>query len=358
MKRHAWWAMKLGAARLAHRLGLTRLLLHAQRRRPLLLRYHRVYPDGTQPFYELGIPRSIFEAQLDFLKRHFRVVSLEEICTSLKSPGGALPERAVAITFDDGYADNYTEAFPALRARGLPATLFVCPGQIEQGGPFWWDRLARAVFTQRLEAITVDLGRGAETFPLNGMPSRRAFLEHAREALKAVSTTSARQTIERIEATAGTGPDDPAVEASLLSWEQIRKMQGEGIEVGAHTLDHPILSQLLPREAEWQITESRRRLEDRLGQPVRWFSYPNGKAVDAGPEIRRMVREAGYEAAVSTIEGRVSRESSLFWLERKGMPLGSTTDLEGRFSESLFATETSGLYDLLFQRRRRERGLH
>jgi peptidoglycan/xylan/chitin deacetylase (PgdA/CDA1 family) len=358
VNRRTWWTVKVGVAIVARRLGLVRLLLHAQRKRPLLLRYHRIYPDGTEPFYELGIPRSIFEAQLDFLRRHFRVMSLGEICDALKDPARALPERALAITFDDGYADNYTQAFPALRARGLPATIFVCPDQIEQRGAFWWDRLARAVFAQRPETVTVDLGRGPQSFLLNGVPSRRAFLEQACESMKDVPTAEARQMIERIEATAGNGPDDPAVEASLLSWEQIEEMLGERIEVGSHTLDHPILAQLDASEARRQIVESRRRLEERLGRPIRWFSYPNGKAIDAGPPIRRMVREAGYEAAVSTIEGRVSRSSSLFWLERKGVPLGSATDSKGRFSESLFATEMSGLYDLLFQRGRRERGLH
>lgn len=358
MNRQALRILKLAVARAAHRLGLIRGLLHMQRKRPLILRYHRVYPNGVTPFYELGMPLSVFEAQLDFLKRHFRVLPLPDVCAALKNPGRALPDRAVAITFDDGYGDNFTQAFPALRARRLPATIFICPDNVERGEPFWWDRLARAILDHRSDAIALDIGRGPETFFLDGMRSRRRLMDHACEALKSLSTARARQTVESLEASAGEGPVDPSVEATLLSWDQIEVMAGAGIEVGAHSLDHPILSQLHPSQAQWQIVESRRRIEQRLSRPVPLFSYPNGKAIDAGPEIRRMVREAGYEAAVSTIEGRTSRQSDPYWLERKGVPLGATTDLRGRFSGSLFATELSGLYDFLFQRRRRERALH
>jgi peptidoglycan/xylan/chitin deacetylase (PgdA/CDA1 family) len=358
MIRAAWGGAKLLAAEAACRLGLVPRLLHLQRHRPLILRYHRIYPDGVKPFYELGIPRSVFEAQLDFLKGSFQVLPLAEICAALKDPRRPFPARAVAITFDDGYRDNYTEALPALRERQLPATLFVSVNNVDRGEPFWWDRLARAIFGHPPGPLEVDLGHGRRRFELDGIHSRRSLLDHARESLKRMPASRARQTLDELEASAPPGPPHPSLEASLLTWEQVGEMQQGGFEVGAHTLDHPVLSQLPPGEAEWQIAESRRRLENRLGRPVRLFSYPNGKRADANPAIRQMVRAAGYEAAVSTIEGRVGPGSDPFWLERKGVPLGATADEKGCFSEPLFATELSGLYDVLFQRRRRDRALH
>jgi len=345
---------KLGLARTLHGTRLTEVFLQVRRREPLVLRYHRVYPDGFTPLYELGVPRSLFEAQLDFLKRYCSVVTLEEVCAGLFD-GAPLPDRAVAITFDDGYRDNLTEALPALEARGLPATVFVTAGHVESGAPFWWDRVAAAFEHAPAGVVEVDLGSGSEPIFLSDTSSRLRAIDAVCERAKLMPHRHARDWIGALEAELG----PPASgERSVLTWEEVRQLRGKGIEIGSHTLDHPVLSRMEAAEAERQIVESRRLLEERLDAPVRFFAYPNGKRDDLTPEVVAAVRRAGYRAALTTIEGRASSNSDPYRIERVGVTLGACTDASAGFSEALFATELSGAFSALFLRRRRDRALH
>jgi len=331
----------------------TDLALEARRRQPLILRYHRVHPDGWNSAYELGIARSVFEAQLDFLTRTCTVVSLADLCAGLTSRR-PLPDRAVSLTFDDGYRDNYSEAFPALRARGLPATVFVTAGHLDSGAPFWWDRLAGAVCSAPAREYTLDLGRGPEPVRLDGDLSRRRLIDHASARAKMIPHREARTWLASLCETLG---DEVPGDRSVLSWQEAREMAAGGIEIGSHTLDHPILSRLDPAEAERQVVVSRRVIEERIGRTVRFFAYPNGTPEDFTPAVEGAVRAAGYEAALTTIDGRPRISSDLFKLERVAVSNGMTTDSRGFFSESLFAAEISGLMNALLLRRG-SRGAH
>ncbi len=341
---------KTTIARTLGGLGVTSAVLAARRRRPLILRYHRVHPDGFEPPYELGISRSIFEAQLDYLSRECAPVSLEELCAGLFE-GRRLPERAVALTFDDGYRDNYTEALPALRARRLPATVFVTAGHLDSGRSFWWDELAGAVFAAAPGPYGIDLGQGPEPVQLDGPGSRRRLVDHACARVKRLPHDEAQAWLASV---AGTLGGAPAEERSVLSWREVQEMADAGFEIGSHTLDHPVLSRLAPDEAERQVVASRRLIEERLGRPVRYFAYPNGTREDFTPEVEQAVRRAGYRAALTTIEGRPRPTSDPLKLERVAVSAGMCTDREGRFCEALFASELSGLMGaLLFRGRRR-----
>ena len=346
--------MKELLARVLHATGFVGAVLAARRRRPVILRYHRVYGEGPEPLYELGLSRVLFEAQLDFLCEHCNVVSLAQVFDALFR-GSSLPEHAVAITFDDGYKDNFTEAYPALRSRGLPATVFIAVENVERAMPFWWDRLAAAIHAAPNGPVAIDLGRGMESVTLNGVDSRRRVVEQACEAFKLMPHADAGNRLEAVLRTLGTGADssDP-----VLSWDEVREMAEGGIEIGSHTLDHPVLSRLAPEEAARQIVESRLRAEDRLKRPVRFFAYPNGKRDDVTPTVKELVRKAGYTGAVSTIQGRPSPASDPFLVERIGVSAGLAADSAGRLSGALFATELAGIYDTLFLRKRRDRAVH
>jgi peptidoglycan/xylan/chitin deacetylase (PgdA/CDA1 family) len=346
--------MKEVLARVLHATGFVGAVLAARRRRPVILRYHRVYGEGPEPLYELGLSRALFESQLDFLREHCNVVSLAQIFDALFR-GKALPEHAVAITFDDGYKDNFTQAFPALKSRGLPATVFIAVENVEQAMPFWWDRLAAAIHAAPNRPVSLDLGHGMESLRLNGVDSRRRAVERACEAFKLMPHGEAGARLDAVLRTLGTGAEatDP-----VLSWDEVREMAEGGIEIGSHTLDHPVLSRLSPEEAARQIVESRLRAEDRLKRPVRFFAYPNGKRDDVTPTVKELVRKAGYTGAVSTIQGRPSPASDPFLVERIGVSAGLAADSAGRLSGALFATELAGIYDTLFLRNRRDRAVH
>jgi peptidoglycan/xylan/chitin deacetylase (PgdA/CDA1 family) len=254
----------------------------------------------------------------------------------------------VSLTFDDGYRDNYSEAFPALRARGLPATVFVTAGHLDSGAPFWWDRLAGAVRAAPARDYSLDLGRGPETVRLDDDSSRRRLIDQASARVKMIPHTQACAWLAALVAELG---GEPAEDRSVLTWDEAREMAAAGIEIGSHTLDHPILSRLDPAEAVRQVVISRRVIEERIGRPVRFFAYPNGTPADFTPVVERAVRAAGYEAALTTIDGRPRISSDLFRLERVAVSNGMTTDSGGRFSESLFAAEISGLMNALLLRK-------
>jgi peptidoglycan/xylan/chitin deacetylase (PgdA/CDA1 family) len=344
---------KVGLATTLARFGVLGALLRLRRRAPIVLRYHRVYPDGTRPFYELGIERALFEAQLDFLRQHFIVVPLAEILAPLRT-GRPFPEKRLAITFDDGYRDNLTQAWPALQSRHLPATLFIAVDCVARGEGLWWDRLAAAILAAPPGAPTARLGLDDGGVVTDDPDGRERVFRRVRERWKLLPWDEVRRRLDGVEREWASG----AVASELLSWDEVARLSREGCEIGSHTLDHPILSRLPEPEAERQIAGSRRRIEEQLGAPVRHFSYPNGKRGDVTPVVREMVVRAGYEGAVSTIEGRVGRDSDPFMLERKGATRGASSDSAGRFSPALFAAELSGLYDLIFQRRQRDRGIH
>jgi len=350
------WARraKVGLARTLHGTRMTEAFLRLRRREPLVLRYHRVYPDGFTPLYELGVPRSLFEAQLDFLQRHYAVIPLEEVCAGLFD-GAPLPDRAVTITFDDGYRDNFTEALPALEARGLPATVFVTAGHVESGAPFWWDRVATAFENAPAGVVEIDLGSGREPISLSDAQIRLRLIDAVCERAKLMPHSEARRWIGALEAELeAPAPGD----RSVLTWDEVRQLRARGVEIGSHTLDHPVLSRMESAEAQRQIVESRQLLEERLDAPVRFFAYPNGKRDDLTPEVVAAVRCAGYRAALTTIEGRASAASDPYRIERVGVTLGACTDASAGFSEALFATELSGAFSALFLRRRRDRALH
>jgi peptidoglycan/xylan/chitin deacetylase (PgdA/CDA1 family) len=346
-------AAKRRLAAVFEALGLPRAFLRWRQGAPLVLRYHRVYPDGARPFYRLGVERHLFDAQLDFLRQHFDVLPLSSIVEALRADR-PLPRRALAITFDDGYRDNLTEAWPALEGRGIPATVFVTVGAVESGKPLWWDRLAAAVQAAPDGATTAKVGLDDPPEILHDGASRVRAFDRVREAWKQRPWHEVERYLARCEEQWG---GDTSTDR-LLTREEVAQLAREGCEIGSHTLDHPILSRLDPGEAERQIVESRRRLEDWTGARVRYFSYPNGKRDDVTPQVEETVRRAGYEGAVSTIEGRVTRRSDPFLIERKGATEGMCSDGNGDISESLFTLELSGFYDLVLQRRRRDRGIY
>jgi peptidoglycan/xylan/chitin deacetylase (PgdA/CDA1 family) len=145
---------------------------------------------------------------------------------------------------------------------------------------------------------------------------------------------------------------------AVARWDELAEMSRGGIEMGSHALDHPILARLPREEMERQVVESRRLLGARIGSPIRFFSYPNGKYEDVTPEVEAAVRAAGYLGAVSTVEGRVGLQSNPFMLERKGATRGMSAEAGGRFHAALFSAELAGIFDLLLQRRRRGRAIH
>lgn len=278
-----------------------------------ILYYHRVNEE-RDPFFPASATQ-LFEQQISFVARHYKVLPLSELLDRLER-GDALGSMA-AITFDDGYQDNYHCAFPILRKYGLQATIFLTTGGIDDRRPLWFERLAGAVKRTNREFIDVEidlprrfwLRTQEERLQANG----RIF-SLLRKLPDATRRTAYQELLQRLDT-----PEDEDRNNRMLTWDQIREMRRDGIEFGGHTVTHPFLSKMTREGAAWELAESKRRIENELQASVKHFAYPNGREDDFAPWNKELLRAAGYCAAVTTIWGLNSKSTDRLEL-RRGQP--------------------------------------
>jgi peptidoglycan/xylan/chitin deacetylase (PgdA/CDA1 family) len=273
-----------------------------------ILIYHRVVPepDPMRP----GDPdvRS-FAERLAFLARAFNVLPLGEAVERLR--GGTLPPAALAITFDDGYADNLLHALPVLQHFGAPATVFVASGYLD-GGRMWNDTVIEAVRGAPGDALDLrDAGLGIH--PIRDVAERRRAAESLLAQLKYLPGEARRAATERVAAACPAElPGD-----LMLTTDQLRELARAGVTIGAHTSTHPILARVDDQEARREIEEGRRQLASRIAQPIELFAYPNGKpGTDFLPRDVELVRQAGFTAAVTTARGVARAAADVMQLPR------------------------------------------
>jgi peptidoglycan/xylan/chitin deacetylase (PgdA/CDA1 family) len=273
-----------------------------------ILIYHRVLsapdviipnePDATQ-----------FRWQMELLAHHFNTLPLSEAARRLRE--GTLPPRAVSVTFDDGYADNVEVALPILQSTGVPATFFIATGYLD-GGCMWNDKIIetlRCVPNGNLDLMDEGLG----IYSLSSAADRLAIIG---EVIRMFKYLPREEREQRAQALTQRCQVSLPVNLMMTS-NQVRQLRQAGMEIGAHTHTHPILASLEWASVEQEIAESKARLEGLLGESVCLFAYPNGKlGKDYLLEHVNIVRNLGFEAAVSTTWGVASVQSNLWQLPR------------------------------------------
>ena len=266
-------------------------------RRFQILIYHKISPDA-HPFFRPLDP-ALFEKQIAFLRDSYNILNLQELVE--RSQHGEIPERAVAITFDDGYRDNYTWALPVLKKYSVPATLFVTTGAIGNRQVLWYDRIfdafryatTKRAHLRNLKEFEVDLDSEA---------SAKRSLELTIRRAKQLAGGARLKLVEEIEQTLQ--PDLRSnSRVPMLSWDEIREMQQAGVRFGSHTVTHPILSRVEKAQLKMELTESKMELEAHLKMPVVGFAYPNGQPSDYNEDVKKLLWEAGYLYAVTTNPG-------------------------------------------------------
>lgn len=275
-----------------------------------ILIFHRVLPE-QDPLFPGEMTAARFDALCGWLASWFKVLPLDEAAQRLQA--GTLPRRALAITFDDGYADNRTIAAEVLRRHRLPCTFFVATGFLD-GGRMWNDTLIETVRHCAGDALDLtdlmpDIGRVA----LAGIEARRAAVGRLVMAAKYLPPAQRQQLVDAVAARAGVVPPSDL----MMRSEQVLELHRMGMQIGAHTVSHPILARLPREQARAEIVQSKHALEAIIGAPVGLFAYPNGKpGEDYAPESVALAREAGFAAAVSTQHGVSDRRTDLFQLRR------------------------------------------
>lgn len=273
-----------------------------------ILIYHRVLarPDPLLPDL---VDAAAFERQLLLLKRFFRVLPLGEAVRRLGD--GTLPRRAACVTFDDGYADNAEVALPLLLRHGLRACFFIASGFLD-GGTMWNDSVierVRHAAGDELDLSTLGLGR----LPIGNIELKRRAITTLLEQLKYLPPAQRQARVAQLRAG---GPYPPRPDLMLGS-AAVRALHRAGMEIGGHTASHPILASLSEAQARAEIADGKRALERIIAAPLRLFAYPNGKrGQDYGAREAALVRELGFEAAVTTDWGAARRGADPFQLPR------------------------------------------
>ena len=274
----------------------------------LVLIYHRVLP-APDPLLPDEPDAAIFEAQLELITRNFNVLPLREAARRLKD--GTLPRRAVCITFDDGYSNNHDIALPILKSRQVPATVFVAPGFLN-GGRMFNDTVIETL--RRAPPPELDLSaEGLTAFDVSTAAARCAAIDQIIGALKYLQPEERLRRAEAIAARA-----DVELPKNLMMTDgQVMQLHRSGIEIGAHTVSHPILARLDPQTAWREVLQSKHDLEEITGGAVRSFAYPNGRPMRDYQRIHvEQAKAAGFDLAVSTAWGAATALSDMHQLPR------------------------------------------
>lgn len=273
-----------------------------------VLAYHRVLPE-RDPLLRDAPSAAEFEHRMRWVRANFEVLPLGEAVRALRAD--RLPRRALCITFDDGYADNYRIALPILRRLGLPATFFVATGFLD-GGCMFNDVVVEAV--RRAGVADLDLAElGLGRHVLGSADQRVRAIERILARLRYFELERRRRAAAEIAGRAGSRvPTD-----LMMTSEEVAALRAAGMEVGAHTVNHPILAEIPLGHARHEMQASRACLERITGAPVRLFAYPNGSpGRDYHAEHAALAQELGFDAAVSAAWGAARAGDDLYQIPR------------------------------------------
>lgn len=272
-----------------------------------VLIYHRVLPQ-TDPMRPAEPTVAEFDWQMRLLRAHFNPLPLVDAVERLQA--GTLPENAISVTFDDGYADNERHALPVLQKYQIPATVFISTGFLN-GGRMWNDSVIEVL--RNCAGPELDLRElGLERYNVESPAQRLLAMDAILRAIKHRDPVERLDLVRQIERHASNLPED-----LMLTDAQVRSLARANVTIGAHTVNHPILNSLDADRARAEIRESKQHLEALLQKPVEVFAYPNGRPeADYRVEHRDMVSELGFKAAVSTHWGVSTSQSDRLQLPR------------------------------------------
>lgn len=298
-----------------------------------VLTYHRVIPrdrcpDGRRPpnthFAEE------FDAQMAFVARRFNVLAGDEL-RGIVDGTRPIPRYALAVTFDDGYENNFTHALPILQRHGLHAVFFLTTSLIgSRNQSLWFDRLDKLLATVSSAELLEHMHR---------LEPRLASLPDPRIRPYFKTLPGARQSeiLDLLERQCGHGAaaEGDGIVYGMMNWEQVRSMVTAGMTIGSHTARHQILAAVSPAEVQSELRRSRQQIEAETGKTCWCFAYPNGGRRDFRESDERAVKDAGYLCAFTQIPGSIDRHAPRYALPR--IPIPDTGDMR------VFRSHVSGI---------------
>lgn len=287
-------AAKSGLIKIGHSLWTNSLTV---------LNYHRI-EDPFKKDIDSFLPNisaspKEFRNQMEYLKKWFNVVSIKDVSNWLTGKG-SLPTHAALITFDDGYLDNYSNAYPILQEYGFPAIVYLSVGHIETDNPFYWDLVAYCFKYTNVDSFkfpdqTIHTWKNAE----ESLRLSKKFIE----MMKLLPDSEKQIWISYLQKQLNVSIPNNTFRKLMMSWDQIREMNRNGIDFGGHTINHPILTRVSPSAAYNEIKGSKDKIEEELNCEIDSFAYPNGMKSDFNTEIQTIVAGSGYKTAFTLLNG-------------------------------------------------------
>jgi peptidoglycan/xylan/chitin deacetylase (PgdA/CDA1 family) len=312
-----------GLARSGALWGIERLWA---RRGLVIWNYHRIGSVVGNPFDD-GVYSATPEElrrHLRYLKRNFRLLTMEELLGAAEGDFSILGRPCAMVTFDDGYRDNFDLALPVLQELEAPATFFVPTGFLESPKLSWWDRIAYVLKTTQEARISLDY---PVSIALQTGESEKAIQELI-IAYKSAAEVDDNRFFETLESAAKVEVDDVALARDLfMSWEQVQQLSQMGMSIQGHTHSHPILGRLPEARQRWEMTESKRILEERLGKKVEAIAYPVGSRGAFSDATKRLAKESGYRVGFS-FYGGINLPGSVDSLDIRRCPVDATDEFD------------------------------
>jgi peptidoglycan/xylan/chitin deacetylase (PgdA/CDA1 family) len=281
----------------------------------VVLMFHRVLDDPsyrqTCSLPEIVVREGTFRELIEYTARRYEPVDLRAT-----RPGKSSSDLKVAFTFDDGWSDNYTVAFPIVRQYKIPITIFVCSGLVGKNAPFWPEQIVA-----RLHRVQPESERGEIMALIERL--KKSTPEQRDQCLRELSER-ARELNLSVECSEVDG---------TFSWAELKEMDRAGVTFGSHSQTHQILTCVSAATTRREVVESKTAIESALKKPCNVFAYPNG---NHSPESRRILAEAGFELAVTTKCGAWTAVCDPLAIPRPNVCEANLVGLTGRFSPTMF----------------------
>lgn len=273
-----------------------------------VLCYHGVVSRraGSSYLYRNTVTVDEFESHLRYLTRYFHPVSISDVIR-WREGTAELPNNPVLVTFDDGYRNNLRYAGPLLSRHGVPALVNICTSYIGEGRMLWTQEIDTRLLAWTHKKLPMPDGKTEILMPADGQ-QRIALAARVRESCKHLPDEMRRAYLCQLRGEAAGGSTEAQDELfSFMGWDEVRELEKYGVEIGSHTVTHPILTRISPEQLHAELTDSKAIVEKELRHECVALAYPNGGKHDVSPAVFAAAKSAGFKVAFTLIEGFNSR---------------------------------------------------
>ncbi len=294
---------------------VSRLAAYKTRHLPRIFMYHRFSMED----YSTGpiVSAFNFEWQLQQIKKGpWTVMSLSEY-VHLRRKNLKIPPYTVILTVDDGYRDFYDVAFPLLHKYKLPATFFATTAFVNKEIWLWHDRLHYVIEKTKIKEVDVSFDHRTIRLRTATMTEKNETWQKLSDFVIEIPDEKKWQVVQLVEDKLEVDvPDIPPHNYAAASWSELKEMAENDIEIGGHTVTHPVLSQVKAQNLKFELTGPRRIMNEKIGIDIQTFCYPNGRDADINSTVLKIVREIGY---IGAVQGSGLDFSNLYRLPRFGI---------------------------------------